>query len=149
MKKLILTMSLVFIIFASFLTGTLAIYTKTVEITSPGNVIAKDFVFTVDGTETFQSNVKIAPTETVTFNFGVRNYDGAIVTDTSMRYDLRINVGPVPGKTAIGPLIVRIKDAWDHVLSSVTYAFRSIVRVISPAAQPITVGYRVSFEDAY
>lgn len=121
MRKLILTMSLILIIFASFLTGTLAIYTKTVEIESPGSVIAKDFIFLADGTENFRSDVKIAPTETVTFQFGVRNYDEALVTETSMRYDIAINVSEAPGKEAIGPLVVRVKDEWDHILSSLTF----------------------------
>ncbi len=120
MRKLILTTSLILLILVSFLTGTLAIYSKTIEIDTPASVIAKDFIFVADGTESFRSDVKIAPTETVTFQFGVRNYEGTAVSDTAMRYELLINVGPSPGKTAIGPLIVRVKDEWDHILNSVT-----------------------------
>jgi len=121
MKKIILTSSLILIILASLLSGTLAIYSKTVGIDTPGSVIAKDFIFLIDGTETFQHNVKIAPTETVVFQFGVRNYDGAAVSDTAMRYDLAIDVGAAPGKTAIGPMIVRVKNEAGHIIDSLTF----------------------------
>lgn len=109
------------IILASLLSGTLAIYTKTIDVDTPASVIAKDFIFLTDGTETFQTNVKIAPTETVVFSFGVRNYDGSAVTDTAMSYNIRIDVGAAPGKTAIGPLIVRVKDERGNIIDSLTH----------------------------
>ena len=146
MKKIILSTALILLIFSSLLTGTLAIYSKTVEIEQQGSVIAKDFVFVVDGTETFHSDVKIAPTETVTFQFGVRNYDGAFVTETPMRYNLLINVSAAPGKTAIGPLVVRLKDEWDHTISSLTFTGTlNISNVFPLLAEGQRHGYKIEF----
>jgi len=132
MRKIVLTASLVLIILASLLSGTLAIYTKSIDVDEPGSVIAKDFIFLTDGTETFQTNVKIAPTETVIFQFGVRNYDGAAVTDTAMRYDLAIDVGAAPGKSAIGPLVARVKDAMGNIIDSLTFTGTLNIRGLFP-----------------
>lgn len=133
MKKLILILSLVLILLTSFLTNTLAIYTKTVEIEGPGNVIAKDFIFIADGTDDFQKTVKIAPEETVTFSFGVQNYDGVIVSETPMSYDVVINVSAAAGKEAIGPLVVTLKDIENNILGSlISTGVLNITDVVFP-----------------
>jgi len=119
-KKSILSAVLVLMILASLLSGTLAVYTKTIDVDTPAGVVAKEFIFLADGTESFQTGVKIAPTETVAFAFGVRNHDGISVTETTMRYDIEIEVGAAPGKSAIGPLVVSVKDGAGNTIDSLT-----------------------------
>jgi len=122
MKKVIALGTLVLLILASLLSGTLAIYSKTVDI-GPGSIVAssaRSFVFLIEGTQNFQSTLKIAPTETVAFIFDLRNYDGEIVSETAMHYDLTIDISAASGKTAIGPLNVIIKNEDDQVLGTLT-----------------------------
>jgi len=122
MKRVILAGTLVLIIIASLLSGTLAIYSKTIDLGS-GSIIASSassFVFLVEGKQNFQSTLKIAPTETVAFIFDVCNFDGAIVSETAMHYDLTIDVSAALGKTAIGPLTVNVKNEENEILDTLT-----------------------------
>lgn len=51
-----------------------------------------------------------------------------------MHYDLAINVEAAPGKAAIGPLIVWLKDEWNHILSSVTCTGTLSISSVFPVA---------------
>lgn len=118
MKRIVTITLLVFAITASLIAGTLASYNLTLDNMASGSVVAKEFIFMKDGTDSFGHGVKIAPTETVIWNFAVRNYDSTTVTETDLYYRLTFTVGPTDGKQAIDPLVVTIKSADGTVLKS-------------------------------
>jgi hypothetical protein len=118
-KKAVLISILMLTIVSSVLAGTLANYTTTIDALASGSVVAKEFIFLEDGTDTFEHNVKIAPAETVVWKFGVKNYDGTTVTETKMYYRLSFNVKAIPGKKEIKPLTVTVKDSGGKVIDSV------------------------------
>ena len=120
MKKIIVTAFLILSVVVSLIAGTLAMYTTTLDDLADGSVVAKEFIFMEDGTDTFAHQVKIAPTETIVWEFAVRNYDGAFITETDLYYHLIFDVTAFPGKQAIDPLIVTVKDENGVVLDTVT-----------------------------
>ncbi len=120
MKKTALLLTLVLVMAGSLTAGTLAMYTTSLDNLAQGSVAAKEFVFTGEGTDSFSQGVKIAPTETVTWQFDVRNFDGAVVTETDLYYKLTIDVQASAGKTAIAPLTVSVKDESGAVVGSAT-----------------------------
>lgn len=120
MKKIVIFTALLLTILSSILAGTLASYTVTLDNMASGSVVGKEFIFMEDGTDTFSDNIKIAPAEKVTWQFGVKNYNGSTVTETDLHYDLTFEVGAAPGKTAIAPLTVTVKDKSGHVVNTVT-----------------------------
>ena len=120
MKKTAIIALLILAIAASLLAGTLASYTITIDDLATGSVTGKEFIFTKDGSDTFASGVKIAPTETVIWEFAVRNYNGVLITETDLYYRLTFNVTNLTGKTAIEPLIVSVKDEQGNTLKSIT-----------------------------
>ncbi len=99
MKKLLLVV-LTLAILTSLSAGTLAVYTKTVELKSDTNV--KKFAFTAKGGDTNQP-IKLAPTESGEFLFDVTNAES---TDSNAVH------AEVPLKFAVN---VDIKDAKDKM----------------------------------
>ncbi len=120
MKKFIFLMLLILTMVSSVVAGTLAMYTTTIDNLAEGSVTAKEFVFVGDGTDTFRQGVKIAPSETVTWQFKVKNFENQVITETDLYYKLTFNVLASPGKSAIEPLNVTVKDLGGNVLKSVT-----------------------------
>lgn len=120
MKRIIVVSVLILAIMGSVMAGTLANYTVTLDNLASGSVVGKEFVFMEDGTDTFQQGIKIAPTETVVWQFGVRNYDGNVITETNLDYDLTFDVHATDGKTAIAPLVVTVKDKDGNAVASCT-----------------------------
>ena len=120
MRKFVLIALLVLSIAISLIAGTLANYTVTIDNIANGSVTGKEFIFTKDGADTFAAQVKIAPTETVVWGFAVKNFEGAIITETDLYYRLSFDVSAFPGKQAIDPLIVTIKDSNGNILNSIT-----------------------------
>jgi len=119
MKKAFVTLVLLLAICTSILAGTMAVYTTQLEIGS-GSVVAKEFIFLGEGAESFGQNVKIAPTETVNWNFSVKNYDGSYITETDLYYKLEFFVSKTEGKIkAIEPLIISIKDGAGNLIKSI------------------------------
>ncbi len=119
MKKLYV-LSLVLVMAISLVSGTLALYTTQIDNLASGSVTAKEFIFTGSGTDTFQQGVKIAPSETVRWQFGVKNYENGLITETDLYYKLTFTVKATEGKQAIAPLTVTVKDLSGNVLKSVT-----------------------------
>jgi hypothetical protein len=117
MKKVLIMGAMILMIATSLIAGTLATYTKTMDISS-GSVVAKEFILLKDGADTFEKNVKIAPTETVSWQFSVKNYDGQTVAETAMDLLFDINVTNSPGKLAIDPLVVTVYDENGEVVGS-------------------------------
>lgn len=119
MKRTFFILLLSLAICSSLLAGTMASYTVTLDNFASGSVVGKEFIFLESGTETFQDDIKIAPTGTVTWQFAVRNYDGNLVTETDLYYNLTFDVSATPGKNAIAPLIISIKDGGGNVVGTV------------------------------
>lgn len=120
MRKVILLLSLILVMLSSVVAGTLAMYTVNLENAAEGSVVAKEFVFVGEGTDSFRHGIRIAPAETVQWRFTVKNYKNQIVTETDLYYKLAFDVTALPGKSAIEPLKVTIKDTDGNVLKSIT-----------------------------
>jgi hypothetical protein len=120
MKKVIFLLLLILIIASSITAGTLAMYTVSIDNLAQGSTVAKEFVFVGDGTDTFQQGIKIAPSETVDWQFKVKNYRNQIITETDLYYKLTFQVAASAGKTAIQPLVVTVKDLNGNTLNRVT-----------------------------
>ncbi|MDQ7095404.1 cellulose binding domain-containing protein [Desulfosporosinus sp. PR] len=120
MKKAVFVLALVLVMLSSLVAGTLAMYTVSIDNVAEGSVVAKEFVFVGEGTDSFQQGLKIAPSETTQWQFKVKNYENNTVSETDMYYKLTFNVQALAGKKAIDPLQVTVKDAQGNVLNSVT-----------------------------
>jgi len=120
MKKLVVTFALVLIVSTSLIAGTLAMYTTTIDDLAEGSVVAKEFILLEGGTDTFTENVKIAPAETVDYQFSVKNYNGSIISETAMDLDFDIAVVAADGKNVIAPLVVTVKNSDGATVGTVT-----------------------------
>lgn len=118
MKRVLLTIALALVATTSLIAGTLAMYTTTVDNLAEGSVTAKEFVLTEGGTDSFVKDVKIAPDETVNWQFSVKNFDGSVVSETAMDLSFAVNVEPAQGKSAIAPLAVTVTDEGGSVVGS-------------------------------
>ena len=119
MRKLIAILGLISLMAGSIVSGTLAMYTTSIDRLAESSVTAKEFIFTSEGTDSFQQGVKLAPSETAKWQFKVKNYDDTLITETDLYYKLTFHVAATPGKNAIAPLVVSVKDASGTVLKSV------------------------------
>lgn len=119
MKRLLLILALLLLITGTMLAGTLAYYTTTVDLAA-GSVTAKEFIFLGEGTDSFATDEKIAPSEKIEWPFKVKNYDGAAITETDLYYRLTLTVSASEGKEAIAPLVVSLKDSMGQIIGSVT-----------------------------
>ncbi|NLI94082.1 MAG: hypothetical protein GX434_18355 [Peptococcaceae bacterium] len=120
MKKILVLIALVLILSTSVIAGTLAMYTTKIDNLAEGSAIAKEFILLKGGTDTFTKNVKIAPGETVNWQFSVKNYNGTVVSETAMDLNCSINVTATDGKSAIAPLVVTVKNSAGTTVGTVT-----------------------------
>jgi hypothetical protein len=120
MKKGLVIVALVLVLSTSIIAGTLAMYTTSIDNLATGSVVAKEFVLLENGTDSFTENVKIAPSETVNWQFSVKNYDGSVVSETAMGLDFNIDVKAADGKAMIDPLVVTVKDQNGNVVGTRT-----------------------------
>lgn len=120
LRKTSVVLALLLVMAGSLTAGTLAMYTTTIDGMAQGSVTAKEFIFLGEGTDSFAQGVKIAPAETVDWQFRVKNYDGALITETDLYYKLTVHVQAASGKQAIEPLVVSVLDGHGGVLKSVT-----------------------------
>ena len=120
MKKTLVIVALVLVLSTAVLAGTLAMYTTSIDNLATGSVVAKEFVLLENGTDSFTENVKIAPTETVDWQFSVKNYNGAVVSETAMTLDFDIKVAAPGGKGMIDPLVITVKDEGGNVVGTTT-----------------------------
>ncbi len=109
MKKTLVILILLVLIVFSVNSATLALYTTTIDDLAEGSVVAKEFILLEGGTDTFTENVKIAPTETKTMSFSVKNYNGEVISETAMDLDITVAIAAASGKSAIEPLVVTVK----------------------------------------
>ena len=101
-KKLLLVL-LTLAIVTSLTAGTLAIYTKSVTMTS--SVEAKKFAFTASGAvESDTKKLDLAPQESQNYNFVVTNHDGNTPAEVALNYTISVNYSEaaekMPGLTA-------------------------------------------------
>ena len=120
MKKILTIVALVLILSTSVIAGTLAMYTTTIDNIAEGSVVAKEFILVEGGTDTFTENVKIAPTETVDWQFSVKNYDGAVISEIGMDLNFAVDVIAADGKNVIAPLEVTVKNPNGDIVGTVT-----------------------------
>lgn len=120
MKKVLVIVALVLVLSTAVIAGTLAMYTTSIDNLATGSVVAKEFVLLENGTDSFTENVKIAPTEAVDWQFSVKNYDGAIVSETAMALDFNIQVAAPDGKNMIDPLVITVKDESGNIVGTTT-----------------------------
>ncbi len=120
MKKILLTIALVLVVSTSLIAGTLAMYTTSIDNLAEGSVVAKEFVLTEGGTDSFVKDIKIAPGETVNWQFSVKNYDSSVVSETAMALDFDINAQPTDGKSLVEPLTFTVKDSSGAVVGTAT-----------------------------
>ncbi len=110
MKKILLSMALVLAIAISVISGTMALYTTSIDEVADGSVVAKEFIMLENGTDTFKENVKIAPGETLNWSFSVKNYDGSVISETAMSLAFTVKIDAASGYKAIAPLVVTVKN---------------------------------------
>lgn len=122
MKRVLILTALVLMIATSLMAGTLANYTTTIDALATGSVIAKEFVLLESGTDTFETDVKIAPSETETWSFAVKNYNGTVISETAMDLDFTVSVAASTGKSEIAPLVVRVLNSENDVVATRTGA---------------------------
>jgi hypothetical protein len=116
MKKFLTAAFLILAVTTSIVAGSLALYTTRIDDLAEGSVVAKEFVLVEGGTDTFATNVKVAPGETNTWQFSVRNYEGALVSETAMNLAFAVDVQATEGKAAIAPLTVTVTNEAGDVL---------------------------------
>lgn len=120
MKRLLLILILILAMACSMLCGTLAYYTTAIEPVT-GSVTAKEFIFLSEEIETaFQKGIRIAPSETISWDFLVKNHQNDIVTGTDLYYRLTFDISASDNKGAIDPLIVRVVNDEGEELGGIT-----------------------------
>lgn len=119
MKRTLTVVALVLVISISMIAGTMAYYVTTIDDLATGSVVAKEFILLENGTDTFDTGVKIAPGETVDWQFSVKNYDGTKISETGMNLAFTIELAKADGKTgAIAPLVVTVTDEGNETVGT-------------------------------
>jgi len=118
MKKTIALFALVLCILSGLVSGSLALYTKEVDIADTGSIIAKRFVLTAAKSDGYQMNVKIAPGETVKAAFTVSNSNGSYVSEVDMDLEIEVTIGAAEGKTAIPYISAKLLDAGNREIEA-------------------------------
>ena len=120
MKKTLITLALVLLLATSVIAGTLAMYTTSIDNLSEGSVVAKEFILTKGGTDTFAQNVKLSPGESEEWKFSIKNYDGNIISETAMNLDIKVDVAAVDGKEVIAPLVISVRNSEGEIKGTIT-----------------------------
>jgi len=116
MKKVLMVVLLLTFIAFTLISGTLAYYTISIDNLASGSIVAKNFVFVEDGEDSFGDNVKIAPGESVTWQFSVTNYDENTkrISETDMDLEFTLVLSGADGKQKIIPLQLTVTDGNDN-----------------------------------
>jgi hypothetical protein len=120
MKKLMITFAFALLLATSITAGTLAMYTTTIDKVAEGGVVAKEFVLTKGGTDTFTKNVNIGPGETTEWKFSVKNYQGSTVSETAMNLSFAVDAIAADGKQVIAPLEIKVKNSAGDIVGTAT-----------------------------
>lgn len=120
-RKPLVLLALVLVIATSVVAGTLATYQINLDDYSSGEVAAKNFVLTSAGDSSFATDVKIAPTESVSKTFTVANFDNGVVTETDMDVAIAVALAKSGEKSAIPELEAVVeKDGVEVGTSTIT-----------------------------
>lgn len=109
MKKVLMISALVMMIVVSMVSGTLALYTTTVDPFS-GSVVAKEFVLLSEGNVDFATDLGIAPSETQEKIFTVKNFSGTATTEVKMSVNITLGFAGKSINHQILPLTVEVYD---------------------------------------
>lgn len=120
MKKTLTIFALVLLLTSSIVAGTLAMYTTTIDDLAQGSVVAKEFILLKGGTDTFTKDIKIAPSETTSWKFSVKNYNGSVISETAMKLNFDVKAVAADGKSIIAPLVITVKDQDGNVVGTAT-----------------------------
>lgn len=114
MKKILLVSALVLVIATSMVSGTLAAYQISLPEMSTGSVVAKKFVLVKGTPDTFDTNVKIAPSEKKEMTFSVMNNEPENASEVNMNVKATITLDDVSSTVkAIVPLTVIVYQGTD------------------------------------
>jgi len=119
-KKALIIAALALAISMSIIAGTLSMYTVTIDNLAHGSVVAKEFVLEPGETNTFAEDVKIAPGETVQWEFSVKNHDDGIVSETAMELEFTVVIEAADEKEAIDLLEIAVIDEGGEELGKET-----------------------------
>lgn len=90
-KKTLLFSLLALAIVTSLTAGTLAIYTKSVTLSSKVDI--KKFAFTAGGaSDSVNKPIKLAPSEQETYTFSVTNEDNKVTSEVDLDYVIKIDI---------------------------------------------------------
>jgi len=118
MKKTIALLALVLCILSGLVSGSLALYTKDIDSIGTGSAIAKKFTLTAAGSDGYEDNVLIAPSEEVVAAFTVSNFDGEYTTQVDMDLDIVVTIGAADGKKAIPYITAKLLDENDEEITA-------------------------------
>lgn len=138
MKKTLLIVALVLAITTSIIAGTMAYYTITLDELVEGEVVAKEFILEGEDTSEHEESVKIAPGESETWTFEIKNFENEeVVTETDM--DVTIELALSDGFTnkagEKAPLTIKFND---EAYSSAK-EFSKLFEAGEKATKPFTV----------
>lgn len=119
MKKVLSIVALALVVSTSIISGTLAMYTTEIDAMAQGSTVAKEFILTEGSTDTFVENVKIAPSETLSWQFSVKNFEGDIVSETAMDLEIELDVLAANAKNVIDPLVFTVENSAGDVVGTV------------------------------
>lgn len=111
MKKTLLIVALVLAITTSIIAGTMAYYTITLDELVEGDVVAKEFILEGEMTSEHEAKVKIAPGESETWTFKIKNFENEdVVTETDMdvTIELALSGGYTIDNNKQAPLILKL-----------------------------------------
>ncbi len=110
MKKAAIIGVLLLAISGSVLAGTLASYNTVIDNLAGGNVSAREFILLEEGTDSFGTDFRIAPSESVSWRFAVKNFNGDTVSEQAMSLAFHIELTAAGSKQAVNPLVVTVRD---------------------------------------
>lgn len=121
MKKYVLLCMMALGIITSLAVGTLAVYTKNFDFN--GDVTAKKFYVNASSADA-TPDIKIAPKETVSWEFEVTNEDGAIISAVDMSTNIKVTL-----PNGFKDISVSLKDKDGNVLGTGTADSNGVINV--------------------
>lgn len=115
-KKLMITL-LALAIVTSVTAGTLAVYTKSVDLR--GDIVIKKFAFSADGKQYSNQPIKLAPTEKQSYKFDVTNFEDS-TTPAEVPLDYIVSIGFVKATAQMPGLSAKLLEDGVQVAETTT-----------------------------
>jgi hypothetical protein len=138
MKKVFTLVLLCLIVATTLVTGTLAVYSVDAPELQSGDITAKNFVFVAEGTSSFNSSVKIAPTETFEKGFYVSNFDSSKRSETAMNVTIKVTLSG-----DINPLQIAVTCSDKNVEITQVSATEIVIKFAMSPEQEITKSFNI------